>query len=53
MKELENDALVNVAQVVKVSWFDQDVPERMTDVSFTFKGDPFVRDVQPNTTIIK
>ena len=53
MEELENDLLVNVSQVIKVAWFDPDVPERMTDVFFTFKGDPFVQDVQPNTTPIE
>ena len=53
MNELENEDLVNVRQVVKVSWFDPDFPERMTDVSFTFKGDPYVDGVQPNTTIAK
>ena len=48
-----NSSVVDKAQVVSVSWMNEDIEDEITEYTFTYKPNPAISSIYPNVTVVK
>ena len=48
-----NSSVVDKPQRVNISWENEDIEDRITEYTFTYKPDPAISNIYPNVTVVK
>ena len=46
-------SMLNVPQIVTISWTSDGMDDFKTDLAFTYKPDPVIDNIHPNITIVR